>query len=64
MKTTRMLLEELNGYSSTRSKLSSTAYNEEYFPIAKGLHETNKSTPRHLLAGSASATMIREEKIP
>lgn len=60
MKTTRILLEEINGYSSPRSKLSSTADNGEYFSIAKGTHKTDKSTPRHLLTGSASATMIRE----
>lgn len=64
IKTTRMLLEKLNGYSSPRSKLFSTADNGEYFPIAKGPHKTDKSTPRHLLTGSASATMIREGKIP
>ena len=62
MKTTRILLKEINGYSSPRSKLSSTADNEEYFPVAKGLHETNKSTTRYLLAGSASATHDKRRK--
>ena len=52
IKTTNMLLEELNGYASPKSKLSRMVNNGEYFPIVKGLYETNKSTPPYLLAGS------------
>lgn len=52
IKTTDMLLEELNRYASPKSKLSRMADNGECFPIVKGLYETDKSTSPHLLAGS------------
>lgn len=52
IKTTAMLLEELNGYASPKAKLSRMADHGEVFPIVKGLYETDRSTPAHLLAGS------------
>lgn len=52
IKTTAMLLEELSGYASPKAKLSRMADRGEVFPIVKGLYETERSTPAHLLAGS------------
>ena len=52
IKTTSMLLEELKGYASPKSKLSRMVKRGECFPITKGLYETNPNTPPHLLAGS------------
>ena len=52
IKTTNMLLDELNKYASPRSKLSRMAKSGEIFPIVKGLYETQKGTPAFLLAGS------------
>ncbi len=52
IKTTDMLLEELQNYASPRSKLSRMAERGEIYPIVKGLYETDKTTPAHLLAGS------------
>ncbi len=52
IKTTDMLLEELNNYANPRSKLSRMARHGEIYPIVKGLYETDKNTPAHLLAGS------------
>ena len=47
-----MLLEELSEYGSPKSKLSRMAKSGEYFPITKGIYETNQHTPAYLLAGS------------
>ena len=52
IKTTAMLLEELEEYASPKAKLSRMAERGEIFPIVKGLYETERSTPAHLLAGS------------
>ena len=52
IKTTAMLLEELSEYGSPKSKLSRMAKNGEYFPITKGIYETDRHTPAYLLAGS------------
>lgn len=52
IKTTAMLLEELEEYASPKTKLSRMAERGEIFPIVKGLYETERSTPAHLLAGS------------
>ena len=52
IKTTAMLLEELSEYGSPKSKLSRMAKSGEYFPITKGIYETNQHTPAYLLAGS------------
>ncbi len=52
IKTTSMLLEELEEYASPKSKLSRMVKRGECFPITKGLYETDPNTPPHLLAGS------------
>lgn len=52
IKTTAMLMEELSGYASPKAKLSRMADRGKVFPIVKGLYETERSTPAHLLAGS------------
>ena len=52
IKTTAMLLEELSEYGSPKSKLSRMAKRGEYFPIKKGIYETDRHTPAYLLAGS------------
>ena len=52
IKTTAMLLEELSEYGSPKSKLSRMAKSGEYFPITKGIYETDRHTPAYLLAGS------------
>ena len=43
---------ELSEYDSPKSKLSRMAKSGEYFPITKGIYETNRHTPAYLLAGS------------
>lgn len=52
IKTTAMLLEELNEYSNPKSKLFRMVKQGEYMPIIKGLYETDKNVPAYLLAGS------------
>ncbi|NLL55192.1 MAG: hypothetical protein GX246_08595 [Clostridiales bacterium] len=52
IKTTAMLLEELKGYASPKSKLSRMAERGECFPITRGIYETDPNVPAHLLAGS------------
>lgn len=52
IKTTDMLLEELKSYANPKSKLSRMVRNGEVFPIVKGLYETDRNTPAHLLVGS------------
>lgn len=52
IKTTDMLLEELKSYANPRSKLSRMVKQGGYFPIIKGLYETDKKVSGHLLAGS------------
>lgn len=52
IKTTSMLLEELNSYSNPKAKLSRMVKQGAYFPITKGLYETNRNVSGHLLAGS------------
>lgn len=52
IKTTDMLLEELKSYANPKNKLSRMVRNGEVFPIVKGLYETDRNTPAHLLAGS------------
>lgn len=52
IKTTAMLLEQLNEYASPRSKLQRMVKRGEYFPITKGLYETDPNVPAHFLAGS------------
>jgi predicted transcriptional regulator of viral defense system len=52
IKTTAMLLDELNEYVSPKSKLSRMVERGECFPITRGLYETDPNVPAHLLAGS------------
>ena len=52
IKTTSMILEEMNQYASPSDKLSRMVKSGEYIQIVKGLYETDKSTPGYLLAGS------------
>ena len=52
IKTTAMLLEDLKGYGSPKSKLARMAEHGECFPITRGLYETDRSVPAYLLAGS------------
>ena len=51
IKTTAMLLEELKGYGSPKSKLARMAERGECFPITRGLYETDRNAPAYLLAG-------------
>ena len=52
IKTTNMLLEELQAYRSPKTKLSRNVNKGEYIPIVKGLYETDRTIPGYLLAGS------------
>jgi len=52
IKTTAMILKDMNHYASPADKLSRMVKSGEYIPIVKGLYETDKSTPGYLLAGS------------
>ncbi len=52
IKTTAMMLEELAGYDSPKTKLSRMVKAKECFPIVKGLYETDYNVSPYLLAGS------------
>ena len=52
IKTTAMMLEELNSYTNPATKLSRMVKRGECFPIVKGLYETDRSVSAYLLAGS------------
>lgn len=52
IKTTAMILNDLNKYASPADKLSRMVQKGEYIPIVKGLYETEKTTPGYLLAES------------
>ena len=52
LKTQSMLLAELDDYANPKTKLSRLVKQNYYFPIVKGLYETNNNTPGYLLAGS------------
>ena len=52
IKTTNMILQEINQYASPADKLSRMVQQGEYIPIRKGLYETDKTTSGYLLAGS------------
>ena len=47
-----MILEELQSYANPKTKLSRMVKQGKYFQIARGLYETDKNVPGHLLAGS------------
>ncbi len=52
IKTTAMMLEELRDYGNPRMKLSRMVRDGEIYSVVKGLYETDRNTPAHLLAGS------------
>ena len=52
IKTTAMILNEQSEYASPKHKLLRLVERGEYIKITKGLYETDRSTPGHLLAGS------------
>ncbi|HRX93765.1 MAG TPA: hypothetical protein P5158_06610 [Chitinophagaceae bacterium] len=52
IKTTAMILDEQRQYASPMHKLTRMVQKGEYIKIAKGLYETDRSTPGYLLAGS------------
>lgn len=52
IKTTNMLLAELEDYANPEMKLSRMVRRGEVFPIVKGLYETRRDVPGYLLAGS------------
>lgn len=52
IKITDMILEELQSYANPKTKLSRMVKQGKYFQIARGLYETDKNVPGHLLAGS------------
>lgn len=52
IKTTEMLLEDLQAYGNPSAKLSRMAKAGTIHQIVKGLYETDKNVPGYLLAGS------------
>lgn len=52
IKTTAILLEELQQYKAPENKLARMVKKGTIFPIVKGLYETVADTPGHLLAGA------------
>lgn len=52
IKTTNMLLEELNNYSAPANKVRRMTKDGKLFQIRRGLYETDGATPGYLLAGS------------
>lgn len=52
IKTTAMILNELNRYSSPSDKLARLVKDGVYIPITRGLYENDKSVPGYLLAES------------
>ena len=52
IKTTNMILAELSSYTNPKAKLSRLVKEGTYIQIVRGLYETDRGVPRHLLAGS------------
>ena len=52
IKTTQMLLDDLKSYANPKTKLARMVKRGACFPIIKGLYETERHVPGHLLAGS------------
>lgn len=52
IKTTGMILNELNNYAKPADKLARLVQSGEYIKITKGLYETDSSVPGYLLAES------------
>ncbi len=55
LKTTNMILSELNTYASPADKLGRLVKQGFYIPVARGLYATEKTIPGYLLAGSIYA---------
>lgn len=58
IKTTSMLISELNNYKSPADKLSRMEKQGQVIQIIKGLYETNKDTAGYLLANSIYSLLI------
>lgn len=52
IKTTSMIINDLKQYASPADKLTRMVKNGEYIQIVKGLYETERMTPGHLIAES------------
>lgn len=52
IKTTDMILEELGNYANPKAKLQRMIKQGAYFPLSRGLYETDRNVPGYLLAGS------------
>ncbi len=55
LKTTSMILSELNTYASPADKLGRLVKQGAYIPVAKGLYTTDTKIPGYVLAGSIYA---------
>ena len=52
LKTTAMLLNELSEYVNPEAKIRRDVSDGKIFTVVRGLYETDKDTPGHLLAGA------------
>ena len=52
LKTQSMLIGELQNYANPKTKLARLVKEKVYFPVVKGLYETNPNISGYLLAGS------------
>ena len=52
IKTTAIMLQELNNYKNPRDKLAHVVKTKECIPVIQGLYETNPATPGYRLANT------------
>lgn len=52
IKTTAIMLQELNNYKNPRDKLTHMVKKKECIPVIQGLYETNPTTPGYRLANT------------
>ena len=52
IKTTAIMLQELNNYKNPRDKLAHMVKKKESIPVIQGLYETNPTTPGYRLANT------------
>lgn len=52
IKTTAIMLQELNNYKNPRDKLAHMVKKKECIPVIQGLYETNSATPGYRLANT------------
>lgn len=52
IKTTAIMLQELNNYKNPRDKLAHMVKKKECIPVIQGLYETNPTTPGYQLANT------------